>query len=477
MNMKMRRAGLLTVFFLTAGTLNGCSREEVDYRVGTEKESQDVSNKLTQFADEGQWVDEWDISTEDGDFFSLGVDAEIIVPDADTMSVLEVEEIPIDADFKQRLVQTFFGGSQVYYHDPEYLLKEELQQMIEELEPQVAEYEELVEHFRNRAEEEGDPEVYQSSIESCQELLDGYRSKLNYYNELLASAPDHYVEAEDYDSCNEFLSYLNEVPYIVTIKNRNSTDDYIDGTVEVTVEPADMDELAPEEIRERKDYMSFTSMEMEPENNQCKYTMEEARAMAERFIEQIGLSHQICTISEQMIWKGLADSEHEEIIVTNGYVFNFYTGVEEKVPLIGFGNSYKYPMADMQDTADESDDRYTMDDQVIVQVFDEGVMRVVISDPISVTEVTSGVKLLPLSSVQSVMEQELKEHSERYILDERSVNNVMELNYLRVTNENKEHTYSYLPVWMLCHRDSTGVNYHPVFINAIDGSVIYLEDI
>lgn len=477
MSGKKKTVGLMTALFLLSASLGGCSDRVVDYGLETEQEAGELSNKLSQFSGEGNWTDEWQITTESGDSFSFVVDAEVIVPDADTMSVVEVETVPVDGEFIKTVAENFFGGSTVYYHDTEHLPGSELEQLIAELETRIAENEADLASIMEAAQAEGDQGSYQESIDIVQEELDEQRATLEYYQELLPEAPDHYVEAEDYSNCREYLGYLDEEPYVLRVEEDGGGAWY--GEVELSVWPVDDNIMAPEEILERSSYISYTSMDKEPGVNQCSMSMEEAQALAERFLTQIGLSNQICTVAADMVWEGSAQTTagetREKLYVTDGYVFNYRAGVEENVPLAGFGSNTEYYLEDVGAGGSPANGNRTANDRVIVQVYDEGIMMIDITDPVTVKQVTGGVKLLPLSSVREMIKKELQEHADCYDLENREVNNVLELNYIRVKDEGQENSYSYVPAWMLCARYDD-VSYHPVFVNAIDGSVIYYED-
>ena len=60
------------------------------------------------------------------------INANIVVPDFDNMSVVEVENVKIDADYKKRFLDLYFGGNEYYYHDPDHYTVDELNEVIED---------------------------------------------------------------------------------------------------------------------------------------------------------------------------------------------------------------------------------------------------------------------------------------------------------------------------------------------------------
>lgn len=121
---------------------------------------------------------------------------------------------------------------------------------------------------------------------------------------------------------------------------------------------------------------------------------------------------------------------------------------------------------------------YDLDDTMTVDVTDSGLIGITMCYPITVEEITEQVELLPVSVVQGIMRQEIVEHTDRYIDNGRGGSiafNALELIYFRVKDGDTAGAYSYVPTWRLSRRSEQGYD-HPVLVNAIDGSVIYLEE-
>ena len=58
------------------------------------------------------------------------INAPIDVPKADNMSVVTVEELKLDTNYKKKVLKAYFKDSEIYYHDLEHLTREELQSAI-----------------------------------------------------------------------------------------------------------------------------------------------------------------------------------------------------------------------------------------------------------------------------------------------------------------------------------------------------------
>ena len=56
----------------------------------------------------------------------VDISAGITLSDCKSMSVVEVENIKVEADFKKSVIEAYLGDSSVYYHDIPHYTKEEL---------------------------------------------------------------------------------------------------------------------------------------------------------------------------------------------------------------------------------------------------------------------------------------------------------------------------------------------------------------
>lgn len=80
-------------------SLTGCSGKKIDY--GNESESKETKNMsaLADIRADSGWNENFTIQTGNGEK-TVYVNANIVVPDFDNMSVVEVENVKIDADYK-----------------------------------------------------------------------------------------------------------------------------------------------------------------------------------------------------------------------------------------------------------------------------------------------------------------------------------------------------------------------------------------
>ena len=63
-----------------------------------------------------------------------------------------------------------------------------------------------------------------------------------------------------------------------------------------------------------------------------------------------------------------------------------------------------------------------------------------------------------------------------YTLVEHKYFNGLKLGYAKIKNDSDAGSCSYVPAWCFYAKGGNEVDYHPVFVNAIDGTVFYAKD-
>ena len=96
---------LIEALILTS--LTAAQAKKVDY--GNESESKETKNMsaLADIRADSGWNENFTIQTGNGEK-TVYVNANIVVPDFDNMSVVEVENVKIDADYKKRFLDLLF---------------------------------------------------------------------------------------------------------------------------------------------------------------------------------------------------------------------------------------------------------------------------------------------------------------------------------------------------------------------------------
>lgn len=466
-NMRIRK-GICTLLAagVTAGLVSGCSDEKVDYNLDSEQAQTNEGNSLAKFGEVEKWNDEWELDIGDGQKITMVINADISVPDVSSMAVVEVEKLQTDNAVRKQILEAFFGGEEIYYNDAAHQTREELEDNIEEVEDTIERIEENAEELR-RFEDLAD------YVEGLENDLEREKEKLRRCQEALQTAVDTPVPAEEYGSCQEFVAYVDGVRY--DIRFPAEEEDAV-----MYIRPGELHGGAPTYIpeiaSELKDYdyiNCYSSGEAEADN-ECPLSREEAREIADQFIESSGLPDLVLSQEENLVWRGWNESDGETMGEDSpeyvyGYRFVYYVGVNG-ISFVDFGDEWSY----MDGAMIQSPDFYSMRSGCCLEVTDDGLIGMELFYPLTVRKVTEQVELLPLDIIQEIMKNEAMEHTDRYSFNEYRYSNAMDLIYFRVKDKEDSDSYSYIPVWRLSQMGS--YCYHPILVNAIDGSVIYAED-
>ena len=452
----------LTMIFVV-----GCGREkEIDYQIagddieGISTDSDSGKSSVSQFADETVWNESWTISGENGEEIAVIVEVEILLPEVDTMSVVEVTVPGFDAEWKEGIVRTFFGDEVVYYNDLEHLPKRELEKI-------YAGYE---------ARSESDSEMERETA----------KQSMKKYAKLMETASDTYTPAETFES-NDFIGKINGVTYELGFYGIESVEGENNSIQKwILFQAVDEAELCPEEYKDYTKYMKHPYMTSDKYanmgKNACELSEAEAEQMASNFLEESGLEYPVLIEVNPLLWgDDTMDYTNCYDWPVNGYVFTYKYGIDG-ISFPDFEPDYL-----ISGKSDASAD-YGKNAEANIYVTDRGIIGVYVHNPIETTEISENVKLLPLSAVREILKEQIAENYQEFIYDPnpRSVEagrellfTHLELIYCRVKDMQNPEYYSYIPVWRLGRYrvDSSGVIdrddiRNPVLINAIDGSPI-----
>ena len=106
-----------------------------------------------------------------------------------------------------------------------------------------------------------------------------------------------------------------------------------------------------------------------------------------------------------------------------------------------------------------------------------GVYRFDIAEPVSIVKKQQKVELLPVSNIYKIARNELESHPDKYIVEADTQYRYLTLGYIRVKDSSDSQRFSYIPAWSLELLQRGEVESCPVFVNAIDGTVIEPEQI
>ena len=455
----------LTMIFLA-----GCGREKkIDYQIvgedieGISTDSDSGKSSVSQFAVETVWNENWTISGENGEEIEVVVEAEVLLPETDTMSVVEVIVPGFDAEWKEGIVKTIFGDEEVYYNDLEHLPKRELEKI-------YAEYE---------ARSESDSEMERETA----------KQSMKKYAKLMETASDTYTPAETFES-NDYIGKINGATYelgFYGIESVEGESNFIQKWI--LFHAVDEAELCPEKYKDYTKYMKHPYMTSDKYanigENGCELSEAEAEQMAKSFLEESGLEYPVLIEVNPLLWgDDTMDYTNCYDWPANGYVFTYKYGID--------GISFPDFESDFLVVGDDSyvsdASGYGRNAEANVYVTDRGIIGMYAYNPVETTEISENVKLLSLSSIREIMKEQIAVNYQEFNYDPnpRSAEagrellfTHLELVYFRVRDTQEPEYYSYIPVWRLGRYkvDSSGVVdrdniRNPVLINAIDGSPI-----
>lgn len=421
-------------------SLAGCSGKKVDY--GNESESKETKNMsaLADIKTDSGWKENFTIQTDNGEK-TVYVNANIVVPDFDNMSVVEVENVKIDADYKKRFLDLYFGGNEYYYHDPDHYTVDELNEVIE------------------------DWQKTQDEIHS-----EGLEQQLAEYRDKLEMAKTTYTVAKDLENCEVFAGYKGDVFCEVEFEAHkvHAYAWYQSGT-----------DYGPPSLR-NEDYDTITQTFQDDDlkdkadetSNEGSKSAASAKKEARDFLSKLGMQDQVQRGECECSWIGFNNSEEGNDYQTAswGYIYSYATGIDGITFMDGFDRDTYLSVYE----ANNSDiDDVTLPDSTLLTVTDDGIIDVQLEYPVNVTQIYKDVELISLKNIEQIIKAEITENPDKY--DTAATFNKLQLSYLKIRSDSEQGKYSYVPVWVLSRMvDSKEQN--AIFVNAIDGTIINLEN-
>lgn len=422
-------------------SLTGCAGKKVDY--GNESESKETKNMsaLADIKADSGWKENFTIQTGNGEK-TVYVNANIVVPDFDNMSVVEVENVKIDADYKKRFLDLYFGGNEYYYHDPDHYTVDELNKVIEDWQKTQDE----------------------THMEWLEQRLAEYRDKLE-------TAKTTYTVAKDLESCEVFAGYKGDVFCEVEFEahkvhayalSQSGTDygppslrneDY--DTITQTFQDEDLKDKADETSNEGSKSAASTKKE------------------AGDFLSKLGMQNQVERGECECSWIGFNNSEEGNDYQTAvwGYIYSYATGIDGITFKDGLDRDTYFSV---YETNDSDTDDVTLPDSTLLTVTDDGIIDVQLEYPVNVTQIYKDVELISLKNIEQIIKAEITENPDKY--DTASSFNKLQLSYLKIRSDSEQGKYSYVPAWVLSRMVDYSSERNAIFVNAIDGTIIDLEN-
>lgn len=422
-------------------SLAGCAGKKVDY--GNESESKETKNMsaLADIKADSGWNENFTIQTGNGEK-TVYINANIVVPDFDNMSVVEVENVKIDADYKKRFLDLYFGGNEYYYHDPDHYTVDELN--------------EVIEYWQKEQDD-----TYREWLE--QQLAE-YRDKLE-------TAKTTYTVAKDLESCEVFAGYKGDVFCEVEFEAHK---------VHAYALSQSGTDYGPPSLR-NEDYDTITQTfqdedlkdKVDETSNEGSKSATSAKKEAGDFLSKLGMQNQVERGECECSWIGFNNSEEGNDYQTAawGYIYSYATGIDGITFKDGLDRD---TYLSVYETNDSDTDDVTLPDSTLLTVTDDGIIDVQLEYPVNVTQIYKDVELISLKNIEQIIKAEITENPDKY--DTASSFNKLQLSYLKIRSDSEQGKYSYVPAWVLSRMVDYSSERNAIFVNAIDGTIINLEN-
>lgn len=457
-----------TIVMLLTILLTGCGNEKnVDYNIDgvteeTRTENNNGKKSVSQFADEENWNEVWTVDEGVEDPVEITIDAEVTIPEAEEMSVVEVRVPEFDVKFKEHAVKTLFEGNDVYYNDLEHLPKKELEEL----------------YMENK-------EWYESATTEMER--ETARKHMQEYEKLLENASDTYTLADSYE-VDEYIGEVNGITYELWVSDFYGETGWDINAQWFNFYAANIEEICPDEYEGYTHYMEHRYMTCDRYTNvgenECDISIEDAEKVARDLLKELGLEYPVLAYTKPLIWgDSTLSDENMYDWPANGYAFTFEYGVDE-VSFTGLGTNYDYVNL-VNSEADEVP-QYSMMATASVYVTEKGVIDLHAYSPVETVDISESVELLPLDTIKEIMKEKITtEYEDFRFINLMAANELtfdhMELIYFRVRDTGNSKQYSYVPAWRLTSQIGDAVQNNlsirnPVVINAIDGTLINVYD-
>ncbi len=483
--MHLKLGSAVLVCLLGISFLAGCSEKKtVEYDMSgntedTHTESGGSYGTLEQFADAPGWNDDhWSTTTEEGMQVQMNLEnVELVLPEAEEMFVVEVNEPEFDAAYKERVIKKLFTAGEIYDYDTEHMPKKDLLEKRELLQEAYESYEGEDDKGKDRLLEE---------IQGCDEALN--------------TAGDTYTPTEGFEA-GEYLGERGGLSYILSFRDV-SEDEWNCRSKEIDFTPKDIYQVCPKEVSEVEGlYYDVVDFGFGTVENECEISEEEACGLADSFVKELGLEYPVRSVVKPLAWwKGRDSYNVEAKYLAHGYVVSYDFGVGD-VSFVMQGVQENY--GNLKEKSESEKPKYNMNARLDVCVTEKGVIGVQAHNPVEIIGTSKDVKLLSMETVKEIMRKQTKENPELFRFCVPSnvdygwglgikpnkkdwslgvTYNELSLIYFRVRDKENAGHYSYIPAWrlsdwMVFESYINGFRIdNPVIINAIDGSVIDFYD-
>lgn len=298
---------VMAAAFACIAVLSACGKKDTDYNV-------DVGN-----GDGGSVQSKYSIPESCDVTFDTGstglkkiqlTDADITVPETGAMYVTPVKMKEIDSEYRKELVEKLFDtdkGVYVYYdmENMDKLSKEDIQEYID---------------------------LYEQQKKADPSNAANYDSDIDRMNRLMQTTSKQRENAGDY-SADEYMGTVGDLEYRISFPQEGENDTLF-RIKEDLLQYRPMDGatgVITSSVEEYNTSMSEEYGELS-DINECSLSIDEARQMAEEFLEKIGVSDAILQSESDLCWlyRNDGSSDQNLLTVVDGYSFEYIRSVMDQ---------------------------------------------------------------------------------------------------------------------------------------------------
>ena len=212
-------------------------------------------------------------------------------------------------------------------------------------------------------------------------------------------------------------------------------------------------------------------------------TKDEAVKKAEEFQNKLGRASQVYIGTSDYEWSAGVIEDGDDTVKTDdtesvikdtawGYIVDYGEGVDG----IAFCKSLDFTRnMDIWENLDNYDDFIPYGNSSFI-VTDQGVTEFSISYPVDIVNESKNVELLSMDTIKEIIKDDMTKNSDQYDFTQNHTYNNLKLGYIRLRDASDKDKYTYVPAWCLSKQDM-GYDRYPVYVNAIDGTIIRLNDL
>ena len=437
-------AGMLVVS--TAAT--GCGKKTVDYDVDGSSSAGNSSSDNSKTADSGSLQGKYgipeecdtEIATGDSGIDKITIDDdEVTVPETGNMVIAHYKKKTIGTEEKKKVVEAVFEKEQgIYAYDYENQTKEDIQKLIDSYKQDL-----------------------QNSTD--ENVISDYEAYLNELETKLQTAPDEYPAAGDY-TADTFIGTMNGYEYMLSV-SENASPEYFLSLREELIEYRPMEGAAGVV------WIDDVDIDADESTNQCTFTEDEAKTIAEDFIAQVGGTDVMLKETKALYWAYYYTNGENLATEVEGYRFTYARAINNQpTSAVNPWNADNL----MQDNASVE----VPVEEYEIYIDSNGVVMANWSDYMEAVGQPEAVELLPFNQMLEKANETVPAYFTKYPTQYREVEfNDITLSYYLKQGE-KEGEFDYVPAWILSeyneYVDYSDKDYpvQLVIIDATDGSVI-----